>query len=125
MTYIIEIKLPGSGTWFKYFTGIESREEAENIKREADGNLKARVRKLKPESPTLQTILEPRLEEDRFAIRKMRSLVEDVVEAILCGMDKVACPECAAIIDKREQDRENESNAYFCANCGLVFYKRK
>ena len=125
MTYIIEINLPGLGTWFKYFTGIESREEAENIKREADGNLKARVRKLKPETPNLQTILEPRLEEDRFASRKMRSPVEDVVETILTGMDRVACPECTAIIDKREQDRENESNAYFCANCGLMFYKRK
>jgi len=45
LSYIVEIKLPSSGNWFKYFTGIESREEAENIKREAEGRLKARVLK--------------------------------------------------------------------------------
>ena len=45
MTYIVEIVLPSSGTWFKYFTGLESREEAENIKRVAEGKLKARVMK--------------------------------------------------------------------------------
>jgi len=37
MAYIIGIELPDSGTWFNYMTGIESREEAENIKREAEG----------------------------------------------------------------------------------------
>ena len=45
MTYIIEIELPGSNTWFNYMTGIKSREEAENIKREAEGKVKARVKK--------------------------------------------------------------------------------
>ena len=45
MTYMVEIELPGSRTWFKYVTGIESREEAENIKREAEGKVKARVKK--------------------------------------------------------------------------------
>jgi hypothetical protein len=45
MTYIIEIELPGSDTWFNYMTGIESREEAENIKREAEGKVKVRVKK--------------------------------------------------------------------------------
>ena len=45
MAYIIEIELPGSGIWFNYMTGIESREEAENIKREAEGKVKVRVRK--------------------------------------------------------------------------------
>ena len=45
MTYIIEIELPSSGNRFKYFTGIESREEADDIKREAEGKLKARVNK--------------------------------------------------------------------------------
>ena len=45
MTYIVEIELPSSGSWFKYFTGIESQEEAENIKRVAKGKLEARVRK--------------------------------------------------------------------------------
>jgi len=45
MTYIVEIELPSSGNWFKYFTGIGSREEAENIKRVAEGRLKARVLK--------------------------------------------------------------------------------
>jgi len=45
MTYVVEIVLPGSRSCFRYFTGIESREEAENIKREAEGKLKARVMK--------------------------------------------------------------------------------
>jgi len=45
LTYIVEIELPSSGNWFNYFTGIESREEAERIRREAEGKLKARVRK--------------------------------------------------------------------------------
>jgi hypothetical protein len=45
MTYIIEIELPGSDTWFNYMTGIKSREEAENIKREAEGKVKVRVKK--------------------------------------------------------------------------------
>ncbi len=45
MAYIIEIELPGSGIWFNYMTRIESREEAEKIKREAEGKIKARVRK--------------------------------------------------------------------------------
>ena len=45
MTYIVEIEIPSSGTWFKYALGVESREEAENIKREAEGRLKARVLK--------------------------------------------------------------------------------
>jgi hypothetical protein len=44
LTYIVEIELPSSGNWFKYFTGIESREEAEGIRCEAEGKLKARVR---------------------------------------------------------------------------------
>jgi len=45
MTYIIEIELPDSNIWFNYMTGIKSREEAENIKREAEGKVKARVKK--------------------------------------------------------------------------------
>jgi hypothetical protein len=45
MTYIIEIELPSSNIWFNYMTGIESREEAENIKREAEGKVKVRVKK--------------------------------------------------------------------------------
>jgi hypothetical protein len=44
LTYIVEIELPNSGNWFKYFTGIESREEAESIRREAEERLNARVR---------------------------------------------------------------------------------
>jgi len=46
MTYMVEIELPGSCTWFRYVTGIELREEAEDIKREAEGKVKARVRKV-------------------------------------------------------------------------------
>jgi hypothetical protein len=45
VTYIVEIELPSSGNWFKYFTGIDSFEEAESIRRVAEGVLKARVRK--------------------------------------------------------------------------------
>jgi len=45
LTYIVEIELPRSGIWFNYFTGIESREEAEGIRRVVEGKLKARVRK--------------------------------------------------------------------------------
>ena len=33
MSYTIEIELPGSGVWFKYFTTVESLEEAESIKK--------------------------------------------------------------------------------------------
>ncbi len=56
----------------------------------------------------------------------MKSLVEDVVDTILSGIDKrVACPQCGASIELNGQDKENESNAYFCANCGLAFYKQK
>ena len=45
LTYIVEIELPSSGNWFNYFTGIESREEAEGIRCVAEGKLKARVKK--------------------------------------------------------------------------------
>ncbi|MDH5664138.1 MAG: hypothetical protein OEY90_06710 [Candidatus Bathyarchaeota archaeon] len=45
MTYTVEIELPTSGNWFKYFTGVETREEAEDIIRAAEGKLKARVKK--------------------------------------------------------------------------------
>jgi len=44
LTYTVEIELPSSGNWFKYFAGIESCEEAESIRRVAEGKLKARVR---------------------------------------------------------------------------------
>jgi hypothetical protein len=46
MTYTVEIELSNSCAWFRYMTGIESREEAENIKHEAEGKIKARVRKV-------------------------------------------------------------------------------
>jgi hypothetical protein len=45
MTYVIEIELPRTGAWFKYFTRIESLEEAESIKQAAEGNIKARILK--------------------------------------------------------------------------------
>jgi len=45
MTYIIEIELPSSGIWFKYFTRIDSLEEAEGIKQAAEGKIKARILK--------------------------------------------------------------------------------
>jgi hypothetical protein len=43
MTYTVEIEIPRSGNWFKYVFGLESEEEAENIKSVAKGKLKARV----------------------------------------------------------------------------------
>jgi len=45
MVYMIEIELPRSGVWFKYFTRIDSLEEAESIKRAAEGTVKARILK--------------------------------------------------------------------------------
>ena len=43
LKYEIEIELPSSGAWFKYFTGIDSLEEAETIKSAAEGNVNARI----------------------------------------------------------------------------------
>jgi hypothetical protein len=43
LKYEIEIELPSSGAWFKYFTGIDSLEEAETIKAAAEGNVNARI----------------------------------------------------------------------------------
>ena len=45
MSYRIEIELPGSGVWFKYFTRVDSLEEAESIKQAAEGKVKARILK--------------------------------------------------------------------------------
>lgn len=45
MTYAIEIELPRSGVWFKYFTNVDSLEEAETIKQAAEGSVKARIMK--------------------------------------------------------------------------------
>jgi hypothetical protein len=45
MTYSIEIELPSSGSWFRYFTNVESMEEAESIKQAAEGTVKARILK--------------------------------------------------------------------------------
>lgn len=45
MTYEIEIEIPSSGAWFKYFTGINSLEEAETIKNAAQGTVNARIMK--------------------------------------------------------------------------------
>lgn len=43
MTYRIEIQLPNSSNWFKYFIRIESLEEAESIRRVAEGKINARI----------------------------------------------------------------------------------
>lgn len=45
MTYAIEIELPRSHIWFKYFTTVDSLEEAESIKEAAEGSIKARIMK--------------------------------------------------------------------------------
>ena len=44
MTYRIEIELPNSGAWFKYFRRIDSLEEAESLIEAAEGKIKARIR---------------------------------------------------------------------------------
>ncbi len=36
MVYVIEIELPLSGNWFKYFTSVDSLEEVESIKQAAE-----------------------------------------------------------------------------------------
>ena len=45
LSYSIEIELPRSGVWFKYFTSVDSLEEAESIKQAASGTVKARILK--------------------------------------------------------------------------------
>lgn len=45
MDYSIEIELPGSGAWFRYFTNIDTLEEAESVKQAAQGSIKARISK--------------------------------------------------------------------------------
>jgi hypothetical protein len=45
MSYTIEIELPRSGVWFKYFTRVDALEEAESIKQAAEGTIKTRVLK--------------------------------------------------------------------------------
>ena len=45
MAHRIEIKLPKSGVWFKYFRRIDSLEEAEIIREAADGKIKTRIRR--------------------------------------------------------------------------------
>jgi hypothetical protein len=45
MDYSIEIELPRSGAWFRYFTNIDTLEEAEIVKQAAQGNIKARISK--------------------------------------------------------------------------------
>ena len=44
MTYAIEIELPRSGCWFRYFTNVDTLEEAQDITRAASENqIKARI----------------------------------------------------------------------------------
>jgi hypothetical protein len=45
MSYAVEIELPRSGVWFKYFVAVDSLEEAESIKQAAEGSIKARIHK--------------------------------------------------------------------------------
>ena len=45
MTYSIEIELPRSGAWFRYFTDVDTLEEAESIKQAAEGSVNARINK--------------------------------------------------------------------------------
>lgn len=45
MSYRIEIELPNSGAWFKYFRNIDSLEEAESVSAAAKGKIKTRIRK--------------------------------------------------------------------------------
>jgi hypothetical protein len=43
MTYSIEIELPRSGAWFRYFTDVDTLEEAKSITLAAEGSVKARI----------------------------------------------------------------------------------
>jgi hypothetical protein len=43
VTYRIEIELPNSGAWFKYFRRIDSLQEAESLRRIAEGKINARI----------------------------------------------------------------------------------
>ena len=44
MTYSIEIELPRSGSWFKYFNNVDTLEEAQDITQAAsDNQIKARI----------------------------------------------------------------------------------
>lgn len=43
VTYRIEIELPNSGAWFKYFRKIDSLEEAESLRRIAEEKINARI----------------------------------------------------------------------------------
>jgi hypothetical protein len=43
MSYAIEIELPRSGVWFKYFVTVDTLEEAKSIKQAAEGSIKARI----------------------------------------------------------------------------------
>jgi len=45
MDYSIEIELPCSGAWFRYFTNIDTLEEAKSVKNAAKGSIKARILK--------------------------------------------------------------------------------
>jgi len=45
VSYAIEIELPCSGVWFKYFTSVDSLEEAKSIKHAAKGTVKTRILK--------------------------------------------------------------------------------
>jgi hypothetical protein len=45
MSYAIEIELPRSGYWFKYFTKVDTIEEAKAITQAAEGKVKTRIMK--------------------------------------------------------------------------------
>jgi len=45
MTYSIDIELPRSGAWFRYFTNVDTLEEAESIKKAGEGTVKSRIHK--------------------------------------------------------------------------------
>jgi hypothetical protein len=45
MSYSVEIELPDSGVWFKYFGKIDSLEEAEDLREAAEGKIKTKIRK--------------------------------------------------------------------------------
>ena len=45
MSYRIEIELPNSGVWFKYFRIIDTLEEAESLIEAAEGKIKTRIRR--------------------------------------------------------------------------------
>ena len=67
---------------------------------------------------------------NEFASKAMCDLLlnykefQPLLRTVYMGMNKFACPECGAYIDRGQQDK-TEGNYYYCGNCYMVFYRCK